>query len=272
MRYENIKDRSDSDFKRLTGVKRDIFSQMVNVIKQERPRLGRRPNLSDADQLLLTLMYWREYRTQFHIATTYDVSEACVCRTIQNIETMLMRSGQFKLPGKKKLLESNSTIEVIVVDATEQAVERPQRKQKRHYSGKKKCHTQKAQVIINQATLEIIATAFSQGRTHDFRLFKETYGGIAPEIVCLGDSGYQGLTKLHENSETPAKKPKKKSLTDEQKAQNRQLSKRRIYCEHVIGKLKIFRILKERYRNRRKRFGLRFNLIASIYNLSLQLG
>ncbi len=144
-----------------------------------------------------------------------------------------------------------------------------QKKQKRYYSGKKKCHTQKAQVIINQKTLEIIATAFCNGKRHDFKLFKENYGGINPTIVCLADRGYQGVAKIHPNSETPAKKSKKKPLTDEQKKNNQRLSQKRIFCEHVIGKLKIFRILKERYRNRRKRFGLRFNLIAALYNLSL---
>ena len=145
-----------------------------------------------------------------------------------------------------------------------------QKKQKKHYSGKKKCHTQKAQVTINGQTLQILATAFTNGKTHDFQLFKEEYAGIAPEIVCLADSGYQGLAKIHTNSETPLKKSKKQPLTKEQKEANYQLSRRRIYCEHVIGKLKIFRILKERYRNRRKRFGLRFNLIAALYNLTLE--
>ena len=125
-------------------------------------------------------------------------------------------------------------------------------------------------MIVDLKTLEIIATAFSQGKTHDFNLFKEVYGGIAQEICCLADSGYQGLAKLHANSQTPAKKSKHHPLTSEQKENNRALSRQRIFCEHVIGKLKIFRILKERYRNRRKRFGLRFNLIASIYNLSLK--
>ena len=144
-----------------------------------------------------------------------------------------------------------------------------QKKQKRHYSGKKKSHTQKAQVIIDQKTLQIIATAFGTGKTHDFRLFKENYAGINPEIFCLADSGYQGILKIHPESETPTKKSKKKPLTDAQKEANRRLSQKRIFCEHVIGKLKIFRILKERYRNRRKRFGLRFNLIAALYNLSL---
>lgn len=143
------------------------------------------------------------------------------------------------------------------------------KKQKLHYSGKQKCHTQKAQVIVNQETLEIIATAFCNGKKHDFKLFKENYAGIAKEIICIGDSGYQGLEKIHKNSETPAKKSKKKPLSDEQKEKNRLLSKKRIFCEHVIGKLKIFRILKERYRNRRKRFGLRFNLISALYNLAL---
>jgi IS5 family transposase len=144
-----------------------------------------------------------------------------------------------------------------------------QKKQKSHYSGKKKCHTQKAQVIVNQKTLEIIATAFCNGKTHDFKLFKDNYAGIDKEIICLADGGYQGLTKIHSNSETPTKKSKKHPLTDEQKEKNRLLSSKRIFCEHVIGKLKIFRILKERYRNRRKRFSLRFNLISALYNLAL---
>ena len=231
--------------------------------------MGRPPSLNHGDQLLLTLMYWREYRTQLHIGETYGVSEATACRTINKIENMLMESGEFTLPGKKKLVESETQLEVILVDATEQAIERPKKQQKSHYSGKKKCHTQKAQVIIDAQTLEIIATEFSKGKTHDFRLFKESCSAIESTITCLADSGYQGLTKLHENSETPAKKSKKNPLTAQQKAQNRLLARRRIYCEHVIGKLKIFRILKERYRNRRKRFGLRFNLIASLYNLSL---
>ena len=126
-------------------------------------------------------------------------------------------------------------------------------------------------MIVNLSTLEIIATAFSEGKKHDFKLFKESIVAIAPEILYLADSGYQGLSKRHANSETPTKKSKKKPLTKEQKVQNSQLSQQRSYCEHVIGKLKIFRILKERYRNRRKRFGLRFNLIAALYNRSLAL-
>lgn len=124
-------------------------------------------------------------------------------------------------------------------------------------------------MIINQGNLEIIATAFCQGRTHDFRMFKENYTGIAAHIRCLGDAGYQGLLDWHTNGQTPAKKSKHHPLTDQQKTENRRLSQARIFVEHVIGRLKVFRMLSERYRNRRKRFGLRFNLIAAIYNLEL---
>jgi transcription initiation factor TFIIIB Brf1 subunit/transcription initiation factor TFIIB len=127
MKYENIKEKRDKEFKRLTGVPHQLFKQMLTIIDQESGTFGRPPTLSNADQLLLTLMYWREYRTQFHIAETYGVSEATVCRTIHKIETMLMNSGQFKLPGRKKLIESDTTIEVILVDATEQAIERPKK-------------------------------------------------------------------------------------------------------------------------------------------------
>lgn len=124
--------------------------------------------------------------------------------------------------------------------------------------------------MVNLRTLEIIATAFGKGSTHDFRLFKESYAGMDPHILCLADTGYLGIHKLHVNSQIPAKKSKLHPLTTEQKTVNRELAKQRIFCEHVIGRLKVFHILSDRYRNRRKRFGLRFNLIASLYNLELQ--
>jgi hypothetical protein len=125
-------------------------------------------------------------------------------------------------------------------------------------------------VIIHQQTRQIIATAFANGSTHDFRLFKESKTVITHQVLCLADAGYQGLADLHANSRTPKKKSKHHPLTIEQKAANRELARQRIYVEHVIGKVKVFRILSERYRNRRKRFGLRFNLIASLYNLELK--
>jgi hypothetical protein len=127
MRYEEIKNRSDKDFKRLTGVEHHTFKQMAAVLETEMPNFGRPPKLSRADQLLMTLMYWREYRTQFHIGQAYGVSESAVCRTIQKVEDALINSGQFRLPGKKALQPSDTVIEIVVVDATEQPIERPKK-------------------------------------------------------------------------------------------------------------------------------------------------
>ena len=107
---------------------------------------------------------------------------------------------------------------------------------------------------------------------HDFALYKRSRVEPHESLEVLADSGYQGLSKLHEKSQTPRKKPRRGELTDEQKSNNRELARRRVVVEHVIRSLKIFRILAERYRNRRKRFSLRFNLIAGLYNYELSRG
>ena len=127
MRYETVKQLKDEEFKRLTGVSRAVFEQMLAVVQREMRDFGRPPKLDRADQLLMTLMYWREYRTEFHIGITYGVSEATVCRTIQKVENVLMKSGAFRLPGKKALQASDTLIEVLLMDATEQPIERPKK-------------------------------------------------------------------------------------------------------------------------------------------------
>ena len=86
----------------------------------------------------------------------------------------------------------------------------------------------------------------------------------------LTDSGYLGFAKMHLNAVMPKKKTKKKPLTSEEKCQNRKLSSERVPNEHVIGKIKRFKIVADKYRNRRKRFGLRFNIIAALYNYELK--
>ena len=130
MRYEKIKDYGNGKFKRLTGVKKETFGKMLQVLKTESREFGRPPKLSGADQLLMTLMYWREYRTQFHIAESYEISEATVSRTIKKVEDALMKSGEFILPGKKVLQDSETIIEMIVVDVAEQPIERPKKSKK----------------------------------------------------------------------------------------------------------------------------------------------
>jgi hypothetical protein len=92
---------------------------------------------------------------------------------------------------------------------------------------------------------------------------------VASAIECLGDRGSQGIPKLHAKSRTPKKKPRGGQGSKADKQRNRVLSSPRIVGEHVIGKLKVFKILAARYRNRRHRFGLRVHLLAALYNLDL---
>jgi len=124
--------------------------------------------------------------------------------------------------------------------------------------------------MVDLNTEKILATDFCNGSQHDFQLFKTSRCAISPETCLLADSGYQGLLAFHPNSQTPAKKSKLHPLSQEQKASNRVISRKRILIENIIRRLKIFRILSECYRNRRKRFSLRFNLIAAICNMELK--
>lgn len=120
---------------------------------------------------------------------------------------------------------------------------------------------------MDKRTQKIICTAFSNGKRHDFRLFKESKTHIHPTIRTITDTGYQGLQKLHLNTDLPKKRSKKNHLSLEDKKQNRKLSQEKAINENVIGRIKRFKVVSDRYRNRRKRFGLRFNLICAICNL-----
>ncbi len=126
-------------------------------------------------------------------------------------------------------------------------------------------------MLLNWETQQIIATSFGKGRTHDFKLFKHSCTHIHPDTMVLADLGYLGLERLHAHSFLPIKATKHHPLTCEEKQANRTLARLRLQIERVIGRLKVFRILAERYRGRRKRFGLRFNLVAGIHNFELAL-
>ena len=245
---------------------------MVNKVKNHeklKKKTGRPSKLSLEEQVLMTLEYLREYRTYFHIGQSWGLNESNVYRTVTKIEKILIKAEKFRLPGKKELLKSNKNLKTIVIDVTETPIERPKKNKSITERGKKKRHTLKSQIVINQETRQILCTASSKGREHDFSLFKKSNTYIAENTICLGDQGYQGIQKIHKSSCIPYKKPQKQQLSPEQKKYNRNLASVRIVIEHVYRCLKIFRILSERYRNRRKRFSLRFNLIAGIYNYEL---
>lgn len=122
-------------------------------------------------------------------------------------------------------------------------------------------------MVVEKKSEKIIATNYSNGKTHDFELFKRSKLKISKRTRIDVDRGYKGIHKIHSNCRMPKKKSKYHPLTKTDIANNKRISRSRILVEHVIRKLKIFRIVSERYRNRRKRFELRMNLIVGIYNL-----
>ena len=248
------------------------FCLIVNEVKEQekkKKKPGRTCNLSVKEQVIVTIQYWREYRPYFQIAVDWEVSESTICRTVHKVKNILIKSKKLALPGQKKLRKLSDPSMVLVIDIIKSPIERPTKKQKGFYSGKSKKYALKTQVIIELKTRKIMCLRQGKGKIHDFKLFKKTKVKTTKTIKILGDKGYKRILKIHENSATPIKKPKGEKLTKKQKRYNRELNRLRVAVEHVNRQLKIFNILSYSYRNRHKRFGLRSNLIAGIYNSEL---
>jgi hypothetical protein len=134
-KYERVQSLPPAQFRRLTGVKPDTFTAMLEVLETAEARRkgdfkyqgGRNPKLCLADKLLLALEYWREYRTQFHIGQSYGIGEYATNTTIKWVENTLVQSGLLSLPGKKALLNNGMEWTLTIVDATETPIERPKK-------------------------------------------------------------------------------------------------------------------------------------------------
>lgn len=128
MRYKKAKNLKDSDFKRFYGVRQETFQLMCQEVQavEDQKKAGRTCDLSVQDQVLLTLSYWREYRTMFHLGQDYDLHESNVSRVIRKVEDILIKCGKFSLPGKKRLLEEDE-LSYTIVDVTEIMIERPKK-------------------------------------------------------------------------------------------------------------------------------------------------
>ena len=131
MKYEKIKDYKDEEFRRLSGVKRSTFHKMIEILeeaeKQKKARGGKPNTLPMEERLLMALEYLREYRTYFHVASSYGVSESSCYRNIKWIEDTLVKDPALALPGKKALLKRDMEYEVVLIDATETPIERPKK-------------------------------------------------------------------------------------------------------------------------------------------------
>lgn len=225
-------------------------------------RQGRRYDNSVAEILMMLLLYYRTYLTQEFIGYLVNLDRSNVCRAIKKLEPILASIVAIK----KNRVVRREEAENLIIDATEQPIERPKKDQKKYYSGKKKMHTLKVEIRVT-ADGEIKHLSKPRpGSIHDFALHKEE-PPIPENVRVFVDSGYQGIDKIHKDVDFPYKKPKNGELDKEEKEYNRGLSSFRVKVENIIGDLKTFRILGNRYRNKRKRYGVKFNIIAGLVNI-----
>ncbi len=272
-RFTTVSTLPPDEFLRDVGVTLDQFlvlrDQVALLIATERIRwpMKRRGKQSSCltieDKLLLTFTYVRHYPTFQQLGAQFGISESYAHKLYERYRTYLV--ALLRLPGHKALFAHETT--ALLLDVTEQPIERPTRGQRAYYSGKKKRHTIKAQLMVGLCSLQIVSVVCGLGRMHDLTLFKQTRLPLAPHVEVYADSGYQGIGHLHHNSLIPIKKPKIREVTSDEQAYNQALSRVRIAIEHVNRRCKIFRIVKDTYRGKHKHFGQTWTLIAGLVNL-----
>ena len=275
--------RKPASFRMLTGLTSEQFDQLLADLepvwlarkakqasrkpRRRKPGAGRKPTLLLADRLLMTLLYYRVYVTQEFAGLLFGVDKGTVSRVVQDISLSL--TGVFRIP-ERTVRMTPEDLQAVFVDATEQPVHRPKRKQRRSYSGKKKRHTVKHQVVVTRrrtpsgqpqkVRIQAVSKA-AKGRVHDKKLYDQSRLRIPKGVPKSGDSGYQGS-----DLRVPKKKPRKGQLSAEEKRSNRRLAKERIVVEHGIGKMKIWRIASDRYRNPPRRHTVMMKNIAGLHN------
>jgi hypothetical protein len=225
-------------------------------------RPGRNFKLNLADMLMMLLIYYRSYITQVFLGYLFGIDDSRVCRLIKRLEPLLARVVAIR---KDRHL-SQKELENLIIDATEQPIERPKKGQGKYYSGKKKRHTLKTEIRVTpQGRIFHVSKSFP-GCIHDFNVYKNG-PPVHKDTRAFVDSGYQGLDKLHQATELPYKKSKNHELDKEEREYNVGLSRVRVKVENILCKIKNFHILCDRFRNKRKGYGIKFNIIAGIVNL-----
>ena len=279
--------RSPKAFRQLTGLTPAVFDQLLADLapryvqadtkrktrpdRQRQIGAGRKHSLDLSDRLLMLLIYYRTYTTHVFLGFLFGVDDSAVGRNINPLQPLL--AGIFRIPERKVKLQPDEMKELFF-DATERPTRRPQKGQRAYYSGKKKRHTLKTQVVVARSAsvpgegpqrqrVRIAAVCATQpGKTHDKKVYDRSDVQCPPGVKRTGDTAYIG-TPL----ETPHRKPKGGKLTAQQKAENKEISRRRIVVEHGIGKMKVWRVAAERYRNPEGRHTLIMKNVAGLHNL-----
>lgn len=258
-------------FQSLSGVNAEQFRRMVALLYPHwqrriagvKNRDGRPYGVGGLeDHLLVLLIVYRCHITQDFLACLYRVDKATICRSLKRIEGLARRV----LGVSKQIKVTAEEAQALILDCTEQQVHRPARKQRCWYSGKKKRHTIKNEIIITEHGKIVFISDDAPGTVHDIAI-RRRGPPLPKDARAYADSGYQGYQDDHPDLEIPYKKSKTKPLTRDERAYNHALSRFRVRVEHAIARLKRFRILADRFRYPRKTHAAKFAIIAGIANI-----
>lgn len=259
-------------FRSLTGVETGTFHEMVKRLRPHwrervvapKRRAGRPWGVGGLeDHLLVLLILYRCCVTQDFLACLYQTDQAAISRSLRRIERLAVKV----LGVTRQIKVSREEAEALIIDCTEQPIQRPGRKQRCWYSGKKKGHRIKTEIIVTAKGRIVSRSNPAPGRTSDITVRRR--GPPLPKgSRVYADSGYQGLQDEHPDTEIPFKKSKHHPLTKDEKEYNHGLSRFRVRVEHAFAKLKSFRMLSERYRYPRATYATKFALIAGIVNIA----
>ncbi len=282
-------------FRSFTGVTLDEFNKICEIAEKKygkfnEKRLSKRKRKNEIgqgrkfkhmfkDRLLMLLVYYRLYITYTLAGYLFSLDQSNVCRDIKMIEPLIKKCVPLPEKIHKKTRRIKDLNELgkyypelkAFIDATEQEIPRPKNKRRRksYYSGKKKKHTVKTQILVNKKGLIMHKTKHEKGKKHDYDIFKRKRPKIPKDVELGGDSGYQGIKDDFPEikSRIPRKKQKGKKRTKEDKRFNKKLSKERVIVENTIGKMKKFGILGGEFRNRLNRYDTMTSIVSGLVNL-----
>lgn len=288
-------------FRAMTGLTVSEFDRLVEEVgprfqaavraertrpnRQRAPGAGHPFELDVGDALLLTVVWLRCYPTQEVLGYLFGVSDSTVCRVIRRGVPVLEAAGRDTMrlpdPGKTQHKQLDALLAetpalAVIIDTFEQRVQRPQDRAAadQWYSGKKKQHTVKSQIAVDETTGRIVDVSDSvPGPTADITLLEasQLLKRLPEGVGAIGDLAYVGMDKLHPDGQaaTPRRKPRGKPRPAEDKEYNRAFARRRIGVEHGIGRLRQYQALAQSDRQHRRHHGSRVRAVAGLVNRRL---
>lgn len=296
-RYQELH-QHESVFKALTGLRVTEFDQLVADLlpeyeQAEQKRLsrpdrkraiggGRAFELEGRDQILLSVIWLRKYPTQEVLGYLFGVSDTTAGRLPKRIVPLLAAAGRDTMrlpdPGRKKRRQLSDLLAdtpelVVVIDTFEQRVQRHQdpKQADEYFSGKKRQHTLKSQVAVDELTGQVVDVADSGvGPTADIKLLEQSdlLNRLPEGVGAIADLAYVGIDKLHPQglAAAPRRKPRGQPRPAEDVAYNRAFSQRRIIVEHTLGRMRRYEAITQTDRHHRQGHTQRVVAIAGLVN------